>query len=344
MVSIQIHPLFFLVAFLLGFFWSAGDLFLSFMMVGVITISVFVHEAGHALTGLAFKQKVKISLLPFGGLTEKKGKRLKGWQEFLITLMGPAFGFILYLMSQDLARAYPEGVFGKLFSLSALVNLWWTILNLLPVMPLDGGQLVRIVLQSLWGIRGLKASCIFSMVIGIFFVVIFFLKQDFLIGSIFALFTYESWRLYADVQHLTDSDTEVSFQRLFAKGEKAYEKGDMEKSHEIFTELRRQVQKGALFNLATLHLAEIAFSNSKYDDGYHLLEPIKQELNLTGLALFQELSFRTSHWADALFAGTKVAQSSPTAELALQNARASGELGDKTAEAGWMQLYHKMNR
>ena len=37
---------------------------------------------------------------------------------------------------------------GSIISLVRVVNLFWTVINLLPVLPLDGGQLLRIVMKG----------------------------------------------------------------------------------------------------------------------------------------------------------------------------------------------------
>lgn len=341
MIPIRIHPLFLLMALFLAFMMSQGDLFLTIIIAVIIAFSILVHEFGHALAGLAFHQRVTISLLPFGGLTERQGKRLRGWQDFLIVLMGPLFGFSLYLAASFLWVHYPQGILGNVFAITAIINLYWTLLNLVPVLPLDGGQLVRVILQGIWGVKGLKAACILSIGLGGLAALGGLIMGEMLLGSIFAIFAFESWRIYNDVQYLKDEDTDVHFQRLLAKGEKAHERGEAEKSREIYTELRRQLSGGALFNLASLRLAEMALAHGNGEEAYTLLEPIKNELSLDGLALFHEAAFLTHHWQDALFAGTKVAKTLPTAALALKNAQAAAELGDKTAEEGWMKSYHK---
>lgn len=335
MIPIRVHPFFFLVAFLLALSWTGGDLFLTALTTGVIAISVLVHEFGHAVAGLLFRQKVQITLLPFGGLTERQGRPLKGWQDFLVILMGPVFGFMLYLGAAWLARHYRADI----WIIAAQINLAWTLLNLVPILPLDGGQLMRVVLQGIWGVKGLKAACLLSMGLGALLALLAIVLGQFLIGSVFAIFTYESWQLYHDVKFLKDHDTDVTFQRLIAKGEKAHQRGDKEKSHEIFSEVRRQVAGGALYNMATIRLAEEALSQHQFEEGYRLLEPIRKELSIDGVALFQELAFKAEHWQEALVAGTQVAQTSPSADLARQNAEAAAQLGDKAAEEGWTKLF-----
>ena len=327
--------MFWAVAFFLGYMWSGGNLTLSFYLMGVVTLSVFVHEMGHAITGLVFRQKVKISLLPFGGLTERRGKPLKGWQEFLIILMGPAFGFMLYLIAKSVYPQTPEGVLRQVVAFTAVANLFWSIVNLLPVLPLDGGQLVRVVLQGIWGTKGLKASCFFSIFFGILFGFYFILRQEFLLASIFAIFVYESWQIYQSVKFLTDEDTDVELQRLMTKGEKAFDKRDFEKAKEIFSQVRDRLKKGVLYNQATYFLAEMAFQENLPEETFSLLKPIFRELNFEGIYRFHRAAMETKAWKEALQSGTKLWEITPSRQLAKDNQVAAEALGDETAAKGW---------
>ena len=147
--------------------------------------------------------------------------------------MGPLFGFSLYGFCVYLTRSTTLPLANQVLGIAAQINFYWTVLNVLPVIPLDGGQLVRIVLQGIWGIRGLKAACLLSIAIGALFVVGFIMMGDMLIASLFALFAYESWRLFADVKFLKDHDADITLQRLLTKGEKARERGDVEEPRSL---------------------------------------------------------------------------------------------------------------
>lgn len=337
-IPISINPFFPVVAFFLGYLWSGGNLPLSFIIMGIITFSILVHEYGHALTGKLFKQKVKISLLPLGGLTERQGKPLKAWQDFLIVLMGPLFGFMLYLVAASLLGTGPKSsLMQQILSITAVINLYWTILNLVPVIPLDGGQLLRIILQGIWGVTGLKIACIISVLIGALFMVAFIVMQDFLIAAIFAMFTFESYRLYADVKFLKEHDTDISMQRLLTKGEKAHQKGDRERSSEYYKELREKAKSGTLYNVATLRLAEMELEEERLESGYELLYPIRKELSIEGLMLFHEAAFRSGHWKESLEIGSVIYKHEPSKELAEQNAQSAKELDLDDAYKGWLR-------
>ena len=57
----------------------------TLIWVGIIFFSVVIHEFGHALTAVFFKQTARIQLIAFGGVTMFEGPKLKFWQQFIIT-------------------------------------------------------------------------------------------------------------------------------------------------------------------------------------------------------------------------------------------------------------------
>ena len=129
-----------------------------FIWTLVIVVSVLVHEFGHALTAIAFGQKAHIDLVAFGGLTHRHGPHLKLSQEFLIVLNGPLAGFALAIACYFLAGMIGERspVLYAIFEIGYIANIFWTVLNLLPIQPLDGGHLLRIVFEGMFGLRGVK--------------------------------------------------------------------------------------------------------------------------------------------------------------------------------------------
>src|SRR5262245_50091332 len=84
-------------------------------------------------------------------ITATRGDSTGPW--ILVTFAGPGAGFILYalvraleiwLIHQDV-RISPYAYYA-LVRLENL-NLWWGLVNLLPVFPLDGGQICRTALS-----------------------------------------------------------------------------------------------------------------------------------------------------------------------------------------------------
>jgi len=124
----------------------------------LVTLSVLVHEFGHAIATRLFGGKPQVHLIGLGGRTLVEGvEALAWWQQVLITLAGPSAGLALGVGAGAIAwvggAALPDAVryFGTgLF----FANLSWTILNLLPITGLDGGVITTLVLTRLFGRAG----------------------------------------------------------------------------------------------------------------------------------------------------------------------------------------------
>ena len=139
---------------------------------------------------LSFKQKAQIQLVALGGLTSYDGPKLRFWQQFIITFNGPLFGFFLFLFATLALQInwtdWP--IFHGILKATQIANLFWTVINLLPVLPLDGGQLLRIVLEAAFGVKGFKASLLVGTILAALISFYFFIMQAF--SS--ALFSFSS--------------------------------------------------------------------------------------------------------------------------------------------------------
>ena len=151
-IPIAIHPFFWLFAAMIGWL-NSGSFYGTLIWVGIIVVSVLIHEFGHALTAVFFRQKARIQLIALGGVTTFDGPKLKFWQQFLITLNGPVFGFLLFLAATLLLQwKIASPVWYGILKTTQLANLFWTVVNLLPVLPLDGGPdfYLRLSDRGLW--------------------------------------------------------------------------------------------------------------------------------------------------------------------------------------------------
>ena len=117
---------------------------------GVMFVSVLVHELGHALAGRHFGAQPAIKLHGFGGLTVLPGAMFSRGQSILVSGAGPMAGLLLGFVVLAIVQVL-RGVDLPLLPRSALrdglyINFVWTALNLLPIQPLDGGQILRDIL------------------------------------------------------------------------------------------------------------------------------------------------------------------------------------------------------
>lgn len=120
------------------------------------TISVFVsilwHELGHAVLQRKYGQKSEIELYAFGGLAKGGGRMLTRTQTIIVCAAGPAAGLILGgLIWVGTLALVSAGVFPNSYFLATFIshmlwiNIGWSIINLAPVLPLDGGQIMQAI-------------------------------------------------------------------------------------------------------------------------------------------------------------------------------------------------------
>lgn len=117
------------------------------MFAGVALVGITWHEAGHAVAFALVGRRSRIIIHGIGGVTISDDQReLADAEGAGVALAGPLVGIAvglvaLWLQLHDVgAHALWSRV---LLSDIVFVNLGWGLLNLLPVIPLDGGQVVE---------------------------------------------------------------------------------------------------------------------------------------------------------------------------------------------------------
>jgi Zn-dependent protease len=171
-IPVQIVPSFFLTAVLLGGA-GGGDLRQAAAWVAVVFVSVLAHELGHATVGRLFGLQPAIQIHAMGGTTSwSTGRRVSVVRRIAISLAGPAAGFGLAAIVVALARSTAGRVFDSdlgMYTYGSLlwVNVGWGLLNLLPILPLDGGNVLYQVLNAATHGRGEKPTRIVSLLFGV---------------------------------------------------------------------------------------------------------------------------------------------------------------------------------
>ncbi|MEM8864906.1 MAG: site-2 protease family protein [Planctomycetota bacterium] len=141
-MPIRIHPFFWLIAVLLAPFKQP---YAVLIWAVAMLVSIVIHELGHALLQRYWGGQPRIVLYGFGGLAISDGVRITPWRQVAISLAGPFAGFILaagvWLVGQGSFELPPT--VNLLLQFMLLINIFWGIFNLLPIYPLDGGQVAR---------------------------------------------------------------------------------------------------------------------------------------------------------------------------------------------------------
>ena len=144
---VRIEWMFWVICAILGVSsGSAGGrtaIYLLLMWVGVVFVSILWHEFGHALARRKFGQPhSQIVLHGFGGYCAGPGN-FSRHQQMWISFAGPLASFILGGLIWLLTKTpgYENVWVRVLVGIGLWVNIGWAILNLLPIYPLDGGQI-----------------------------------------------------------------------------------------------------------------------------------------------------------------------------------------------------------
>jgi stage IV sporulation protein FB len=175
-IPIRVHPSFWLGSILFGS--NVGSNQLIFIWVICAFISILVHEMGHALTAESFGWPTDIVLYFGGGLAiSQRNRNNTPWRSIAVSLMGPAAGFLLFglifgiermmgLSNDDVIRAVggdQRYYWFKALDFLWFMNLYWGLLNLLPVLPLDGGN----ILQALCHVIGFRNPLDVTLKVGV---------------------------------------------------------------------------------------------------------------------------------------------------------------------------------
>jgi stage IV sporulation protein FB len=151
-IPVRVSPFFLLILWLFG---RQRDLQAGMIWGLCITVSILVHEFGHALVARRLGLGPDVLLHGFGGRTAHSPAETR-MDDALIVASGPAAGLLLGVLTLlvlfVLRLVAPEALAEKAVaeSIEALlfVNLGWSVFNLLPMWPLDGGLLLRLGAQK----------------------------------------------------------------------------------------------------------------------------------------------------------------------------------------------------
>ena len=150
-VELRLDPSMFVILALLGYQpgLSAGDTMTQILLwVMVAGFAILIHELGHAVAFRAFGHRASVLLYGMGGLTSASGTaRFEPWKQLLTSLAGPLAGF--GLGGLVLLTGRPDGGLAEDAWIMALVACFgFGVLNLLPILPLDGGQSMLAILRT----------------------------------------------------------------------------------------------------------------------------------------------------------------------------------------------------
>jgi Zn-dependent protease len=130
--------------------WGMGFL-ISLLLFG----SVLLHELGHSLAARSQGITVRsITLFLFGGMAAIERESATPAQAFQVAIAGPLVSFGLFVVLRLAAVPLPAGSpLQELLLYLARINFVLALFNLLPGLPLDGGQILKAGVWKLTGSR-----------------------------------------------------------------------------------------------------------------------------------------------------------------------------------------------
>ena len=227
-VPVRVSAWFWVAAALLG--WNvcqalAGSdqrelLRLLVAWVGVVFVSLLVHELGHALAYRRFGQAAHVVLYHFGGLaipTPWGRRNLGPFQRLLVSAAGPfaqlalaalivvglkAAGFRVPFPIESLreplgltvGQPLPSQLTAALVWFLLQVNIFWPLINLIPVPPLDGGQIAREALTLLGVDNAPRIAGLLGAVTGGLVAFWAYSRGEPFLGIMFAMLAVSCWQ------------------------------------------------------------------------------------------------------------------------------------------------------
>ncbi len=217
-VPVSIHPSLWLTLALVGGLLSATS---ASAMLGVALFVIagffclLVHEMGHALMGRRLGGgNPQVFMAWLGGDCCNEKAVLTRLQGVAMTAAGPASSLLLGLLALALLSTYVGGIdagmelaanniFGiippeyaehlspaglEFFRSLIQVSFWWTLLNLIPVFPLDGGQIMHGLMRSS------RTMHMVSLIVALLLVMLFILFNFFLMAVFMCFLAYINYQ------------------------------------------------------------------------------------------------------------------------------------------------------
>ncbi len=145
------------------------------LLLGLITAlllfsSVLAHELGHSFVALRQGIEVKsITLFLFGGLASLEKESDTPADAFWVAIAGPAVSLLLFgALTTLIFTTHITGSVGAIASVLATVNLSLGLFNLIPGLPLDGGNILKAIVWKVTGnpYKGVKIASIVGQAFG----------------------------------------------------------------------------------------------------------------------------------------------------------------------------------
>lgn len=184
------------------------------LWVAVVFVSVVVHELGHAFARRHLGgRNTEIRLHACGGQAGGDGFFTRK-DSIFIALTGPAFGLglagvsalVWFLLRDRNVSMFVSALLGYFI----WINIFWSLVNLLPVLPLDGGRILEAVMSGS-NYKVHRVSLISAVVSGVVLFWLFKSPMTIVFFLFLAIYNYRGMREYGGWLPAGYADSSPSF-------------------------------------------------------------------------------------------------------------------------------------
>lgn len=133
--------------------------------------SVLLHELGHSFAAMAQGIPVRsISLFLFGGVARIERESTSPWGSLGVALAGPLVSVALFGLFTGVQWLFePTGGTAAILGLLASLNLALAVFNMLPGLPLDGGNALKAIVWAITGnqYKGIRVAAFTGQGVGL---------------------------------------------------------------------------------------------------------------------------------------------------------------------------------
>lgn len=332
-IPVTVHPQFFLF-----FFFFTGihrGITIEGMMSGVIlVVSLLIHEYGHALTAMYYGARPEINLEAFGGNAKYDGRLISAKQEFYITLNGPLFESVLIVIPYILLTiGFSDNAYVNYFLYVMMrLNILWCVLNLIPVLPLDGGHLLKYFLEKKLGDQGVKIASTISVITAVLCGSYLFVQEYYFFAIL--LFIYGFKNLQGE--HAIGFGSGPAPFKLYNQGLRHLEDNETDKAKAIFNKLRK-CRDEHIKAWSAESLAAILHTERRNREAYKTLSNVDHHYLSKGKSLLCKLAFEEGNYSLVEKYSREIYDIEPTYEVALLNSKAFACLNNPVSSGGWLK-------
>jgi len=344
-LTVSAEPFFWLMMALLGASLGRGDLRESVMWGAVIGLSVLMHELGHAAVCLASGTGADIVLHGFGGATRPRDASKFGtWRMAALDLGGCVTGFAV--AAAALGFLYAGGAYKPLIpplafriaKMLVAVNVGFSLFNLLPVSPMDGGKLISGLLSARWGVGGRRAAHALGLALGAG-VAIWFFRDGSIYGAfICAAMAAGEGRALKRSLSMTAADSDETLTGELPRAAELWEKKRREEAIAVLVALREKAGAGLTYEAATLQLALYTYLLNRAEESYAMFKALSEsDLPADAKHAYADVAYRKGDFETALRLGRTNFHDEPGPQTAASAALAAAGLADARETVQWLK-------